>query len=173
MIKQESMGEASASMGDASIAMFAYQSDREAAGIARAINNGYQPGKHKEEDASRGRKSYVPAVKKGQDRMLNNWIVWSIAFDQNAKGHTPTTLWPLLLGKNCQFPPLVNFKDFFQYYILKSVGRLSQKKKPTLDSIKTAAEFFFAGFTRYTEIEVAEEDRHEIYHRSGLRMFIL
>jgi hypothetical protein len=39
--------------------------------------------------------------------------------------------------------------------------------KPTVDSINTNAEWFFAGFTRITGTEINEKDRAEVYRVSA------
>jgi hypothetical protein len=39
--------------------------------------------------------------------------------------------------------------------------------KPTVDSINTNAEWFFAGFTRITGTEINEADRTEVYKVSA------
>jgi len=56
-------------------------------------------------------------------------------------------------------PDLGTIKDFFRFYIATSCGRIVAK--PTVDSINTNAERFFAGFTRITGTEINEEDRNE------------
>ena len=47
---------------------------------------------------------------------------------------------------------LATIKDFFHFYIATSYGRIVAK--PTVDSINTSAEWFFAGFTRVTGTEI-------------------
>jgi hypothetical protein len=39
-------------------------------------------------------------------------------------------------------------------------------EKPTVDSVNTVAEWFFAGFTRVTGTETDPEERSEVYHVS-------
>ncbi|KAI4140001.1 MAG: hypothetical protein LQ341_003997 [Variospora aurantia] len=48
-------------------------------------------------------------------------------------------------------PDLVTVKDFIHFYIATSTPKLTNK--PTVDSINTVAECFFAGFTRVTGID--------------------
>jgi hypothetical protein len=73
----------------------------------------------------------------------------------------------LHLGKQCQFPPLVEVKDFFRWVISKTTGLIDEEEgRPTLDTLKSIGENFFAGFTRYTEVKVSEEDRSEVYNVS-------
>ena len=62
-------------------------------------------------------------------------------------------------------PDLVTIKDFFRFYIAISCGRIVAK--PTVDSINTNAEWFFAGFTRITGTEINEKDRSEVYKVSA------
>ena len=61
-------------------------------------------------------------------------------------------------------PDLTTIKDFIRFYIATSRPVLFEV--PTDESINTAAEWFFAGFTRYTGTEIDEDDRHEVYHVS-------
>jgi hypothetical protein len=49
-------------------------------------------------------------------------------------------------------PDLTTIKDFFRFHIATSCGRIAVK--PTVDSINTNAEWFFAGFTRLTGIVI-------------------
>ncbi|KAK2051913.1 hypothetical protein LY76DRAFT_673081, partial [Colletotrichum caudatum] len=69
----------------------------------------------------------------------------------------------MFLGKQCPFPPLEDIKDFFRFYILMAKGRITNNKRPTLDSMLCTAEFFFAGFKTYTDVEVSKDDRSEVY----------
>ena len=58
-------------------------------------------------------------------------------------------------------PDLATIKDFFRFHIATSCGRIVAK--PTVDSINTNTEWFFAGFTRITGTVINEEDRAEVY----------
>ncbi|KAL9022227.1 MAG: hypothetical protein Q9185_000627 [Variospora sp. 1 TL-2023] len=51
-------------------------------------------------------------------------------------------------------PDIVMAKDFIRFYIATSTPKLTNK--PTLGSINTVAEWFFAGFTRVTGIDTDE-----------------
>ena len=53
-------------------------------------------------------------------------------------------------------------KDFFRFYIATSHPQLIDV--PTVDSINTVAEWFFAGFTRVTGTDTNEEERSEVYN---------
>lgn len=59
-------------------------------------------------------------------------------------------------------PDLVTVKDFIRFYIATSRPQLASV--PTADSINTVAEWFFAGFTRVTGADTAEEERREVYN---------
>ena len=61
-------------------------------------------------------------------------------------------------------PSLVTVKDFMRFYIATSRPRLAEQ--PTVDSINTVAEWFFAGFTRVTGTETDAEERSEVYNVS-------
>ena len=50
-----------------------------------------------------------------------------------------------------------NDKGFFRFYIATSCGRIVVK--PTVDSINTNAEWFFAGFTRVMGTEINGKNR--------------
>ena len=65
------------------------------------------------------------------------------------------------LHQGVEAPDLATIKDFFRFYIATSSGRIVVK--PTVDSINTNAEWFFAGFTRVTGTEINEKDRSEVY----------
>ena len=62
-------------------------------------------------------------------------------------------------------PDLATVKDFIRYYI--SISRPQLKDKPTVDSINTVAEWFFAGFTRVTGTETEPDERSAVYNVSG------
>lgn len=60
---------------------------------------------------------------------------------------------------------MCDLKDFVRYYIHTSRALLDkEKRRPTIDSIKSIMEFFFAGFTRATGTVVEQADRSEIYY---------
>ena len=59
-------------------------------------------------------------------------------------------------------PDLETTKDFLRFYI--STSRPVISTKPTVDSINTVAEWFFAGFTCVTGTETIEADRKEVYN---------
>ena len=61
-------------------------------------------------------------------------------------------------------PDLVTVKDFIRFYIATSRPKLTNK--PTVDSINTVAEWFFAGITRVTGTDTDEKDRSEVYNVS-------
>jgi hypothetical protein len=69
------------------------------------------------------------------------------------------------LHQGVEAPDLATIKDFFRFYIATSCGRIVAK--PTVDSINTNAEWFFAGFSRITGTEINEEDRTEVYKVSA------
>jgi len=69
------------------------------------------------------------------------------------------------LHQGVEAPDLATIKDFFRFHIATSCGRIVAK--PTVDSINTNAEWFFAGFTRITGTEIHEEDRAEVYKVSA------
>jgi hypothetical protein len=60
-------------------------------------------------------------------------------------------------------PDLATVKDFIRFYIATSRPRLDAEK-PTVDSVNTVAEWFFAGFTRVTGTDTVEEERSEVYN---------
>jgi hypothetical protein len=57
--------------------------------------------------------------------------------------------------------PISPLKDFLRFYVATSRPQLSNK--PTVDSINTVAEWFFAGFTRTTGTETLAEERSDVY----------
>ena len=59
-------------------------------------------------------------------------------------------------------PDLVTVKDFFRFYIATSKPQLTSV--PTVDSINTIVEWFFAGFTRVTGTDTDKEERSEVYN---------
>jgi hypothetical protein len=62
-------------------------------------------------------------------------------------------------------PNLATVRDFIRFYIATSRPRLAEQ--PTVDSINTVAEWFFAGFTRVTGTETDAEERSEVYNVSS------
>jgi hypothetical protein len=69
------------------------------------------------------------------------------------------------LHQGVEAPDLATIKDFFRFFIATSCGKIVTK--PTVDSINTNAEWFFAGFTRITGTEINEKDRAEVYKISA------
>ena len=69
------------------------------------------------------------------------------------------------LRKGAPCPDLVTTKDILRFHIALSRGRI--KDKTTVDSVKTFAEWFFAGFTRVTGTIISEDYRSAIY---GIRL---
>jgi hypothetical protein len=65
------------------------------------------------------------------------------------------------LRKGSPCPDLVTTKDFLRFHIALSRGRI--RKQTTVDSVKTFAEWFFAGFTRVTGTVISEDYRSAIY----------
>ena len=69
------------------------------------------------------------------------------------------------LRKRAPCPDLATTKDFLRFHIALSRGRI--KDETTVDSVKTFAEWFFAGFTRVTGTIISEDYRSAIY---GVRL---
>ena len=59
-------------------------------------------------------------------------------------------------------PDLVTVKDFVRFYIATCRPQLTNV--PTVDSIYTVAEWFFAGFTRVTGTNTNEKEGSEVYN---------
>ena len=57
-------------------------------------------------------------------------------------------------------PNLTTVKDFLHFHIATTRGKIVEK--PTVDSVNTFAEWFFAGFTRITDTPTDEENRSDI-----------
>lgn len=66
------------------------------------------------------------------------------------------------LRKGVETPDLATVKDLVRFYIATSKPQIDVK--PTVDSINTVMEWFFAGFTRVTGTETDEEERSEVYN---------
>ena len=63
-------------------------------------------------------------------------------------------------------PDLATVKDFLRFYIATSRPQLDAER-PTVDSINSVPEWFFAGFTRITGTDTDEEERSEVYNVSS------
>jgi hypothetical protein len=63
--------------------------------------------------------------------------------------HNIETVREICLGKGVSTPSIDTVKDFLCFYIATSKGRLDVR--PTVDSVKSCTEWFFAGFTRVTK----------------------
>ena len=79
--------------------------------------------------------------------------------DETAEMDSSTAVHCLRKGAPC--PDLATTKDFLRFHIALSRGRI--KDKTTVDSVKTFAEWFFAGFTRVTGTIISEDYRSAIY----------
>jgi hypothetical protein len=61
-------------------------------------------------------------------------------------------------------PDLATTKDFVRFFISLMKPKLDKEKlRPTVDSVNTTAEWFFAGFTRVTGTMTDAEDRSEVF----------
>ena len=65
------------------------------------------------------------------------------------------------LRSGAEAPDLATVKGFLRFYVATSRPQLSNK--PTVDSINTVTEWFFAGFTRVTGTDTNEQERGEVY----------
>ena len=88
---------------------------------------------------------------------------------RNAKRHAPARAsdpYEASSRQHCLYtgvdaPDLATVKDFLRVYIATSRGKIDENERPTVDSVKTFAEWFFADFTRITGIPTDEADRSE------------
>ena len=83
--------------------------------------------------------------------------------DETAEMDDTRAVYCLRKGAPC--PDLATTKDFLRFHIALSRGKI--KNKTTVDSVKTFAEWFFAGFTRVTGTIISEDYRSAIY---GVRL---
>ncbi|MCJ1474750.1 hypothetical protein MMC13_003410 [Lambiella insularis] len=136
---------------------------------SRAEANGYKRGAHKEADEVRGSEKHVTKTKKDQEATLRRYVLWHLGAIKNdlaRRGLTPPSedhVRHEFLRPGIAAPDLATVKDFLRFYIATSRPRLDVDK-PTVDSMNTVAEWFFAGFTRVTGTETEEEDRSEVYN---------
>ena len=68
------------------------------------------------------------------------------------------------MEEGVEAPDLATVKDFLRFYVATSRGKIVER--PTVDSINTVAEWFFAGFTRVTGTVTDANERSEVYHVS-------
>jgi hypothetical protein len=108
--------------------------------------------------------------------VLNNPSYWLIVkvtahtLDPNVSpAPTEAEVRAQYLGRGAEAPTLKNVKDFVRFYI--SVSRPKLAPIPTVDSINTVAEWFFAGFTRVTGTPTDAKERSEVYRVSELFPF--
>ena len=66
------------------------------------------------------------------------------------------------LGKGVSAPNIEIVEDFLRFYIASSRGRISDR--PTVASVNTIAEWFFAGFTRVTGTLTNTDERSDVYN---------
>lgn len=59
-------------------------------------------------------------------------------------------------------PDLATIKDFLRFHVAISRGRIDDERT-TVNSVNTFAEWFFAGFARFTGSLISEEDRRAVY----------
>ena len=83
--------------------------------------------------------------------------------DETAEMDDTRAVYCLRKGAPC--PDLATTKDFLRFHIALSRERI--KDETTVDSVKTFAEWFFAGFTRVTGTIISEDYRSAIY---GVRL---
>ncbi|MCJ1426427.1 hypothetical protein MMC29_004330 [Sticta canariensis] len=135
--------------------------------IAQAAANGYKRGAHKEQDKTVHREKHVKKTRKDQDATLNRYVIWHLSeMEQDAVHGGLPALSEEAAREQClrpgiEAPDLATVKDFIRFYIATSHPQLAEQ--PTVDSINTVAEWFFAGFTRVTGTGTDAEQRSEVY----------
>jgi hypothetical protein len=95
-------------------------------------------------------------------------LMWSFSWhyegmkeDALQKGLPAPAVRELVLAKNVEAPDLATVKDFLRFKAAAGKGMIAEQT--TCDSLNTFAEWFFASFTRVTNIEINKEDRSEVY----------
>jgi hypothetical protein len=71
-----------------------------------------------------------------------------------------------VLAKNVEATDLTTVKDFLRFCAAKGKGKTAEQTTP--DSLNSAAEWLFGGFTRVVDTEINKGDRTEVYNVSIL-----
>ena len=79
---------------------------------------------------------------------------------------TRTQSKPVSFAKGAPAPSIVEVKDFLRLYVMQSTGRINNHA--SMESVKTNADWFYAGFTRVTGTPTDAEDRTELFWVSAL-----
>ncbi|KAI9764363.1 MAG: hypothetical protein M1840_008501 [Geoglossum simile] len=128
--------------------------------LEKAAARGYQPGAHREKDIIKEIPKYVQKTLKDQNWALSRYVKWIEVTEIEGKEEGDDN--KVERSKDGQqYGDLATTKDFLCFHIALSRGRI--KDKTTVDSVKTFAEWFFAGFTRVTGTVISEDYRSAIY----------
>lgn len=134
---------------------------------ARAQAKGYQRGAHEAQDRVKDDRKYNDKTTKNHNSTLYRYVLWRLAEmeeDRRQRGlpvPTEDDVRAQYLCSGVQTPDLATIKDFFRFYIATSFPRLTDK--PTVDSMNTIAEWFFAAFKRATGTAIPADNRSEVY----------
>ncbi|KAK5332099.1 hypothetical protein LTR93_001104 [Exophiala xenobiotica] len=135
---------------------------------ARAVARGYERGAHQEKDSLRKQRRHNDKTTKTQNATLHRYVLWTLLeMQDSALRHWLPPPDEEQAGEHClrpdiEAPDLATIRDFMRFYATTSSPWLDEEL-PTVDSLNTAAEWFFAGFARVTGTKIAEEDRKEVY----------
>lgn len=81
--------------------------------------------------------------------------------DDNGSEESISELRSQYLFEGAEIPDMEVVKDFLRYHAALLRGRIV--KQPTMESLNSEAERFFAGFTRVTKAEFDKDFRSEVY----------
>ena len=88
--------------------------------------------------------------------------------DNDVANNASRSTQPLCLSEDDPPLSLATINDFPRFHISLSKGRIDDKKRITVDSVRTFSEWFFAGFNRVTGKVIDNEDRAAVYDVGSL-----
>ena len=134
---------------------------------ARAQAKGYRRGAHEVQDRLKDDRKHNGTTKKNHASTLYRYVRWRLTEmeeDCRLRGlsiPTEDDVRTQYLCPGVQTPDLATIKDFLRFYVATSTPRLTDI--PTVKSINTIAEWFFAGFERATGTVIPLDNRSEVY----------
>lgn len=131
---------------------------------ARAQTRGYEREAHQEADEKYDQFLHGQRALENQENALQRYILWQLIAmteDHERKGLAPpdeVMVRDKYLKVGMPVPNLATVKDFLRFYILTSRPRLADR--PTVVSMKSISERFYAGFQRVTGAKFEQRIPH-------------
>lgn len=142
----------------------------------RLGRDGYVFGAHRQADSVRNKDKRIPKTKRRYNKAARDWVEYvtlypyksrreisywlhsSFTEENGIKGYT--------LGSSCAAPDHTLIKEFLRWYSDSARGQKAKNGRPVMKSVLCCAERLFGGFEESMQINIALEDRKEVFNVS-------